>query len=54
MALIYPRTPAFDSPLRYEFQDAVDAQPLTLFCFPFDVVRPKESVCEIMRRLSSQ
>ncbi len=51
VALIYPRTPAFDSPLRYEFNDKVAGQRLDLFCFPFDVVRPEESVCEIMRQL---
>ena len=54
VALIYPRTPAFDSPLRYEFNDKVAGQRLDLFCFPFDVVRPEESVCEIMRQLAGR
>ena len=54
VALIYPRTRTFDSPLRYEFNDKVAGQGLTLFCFPFDVVRPEKSVCEIMQRLTGQ
>ena len=54
VALIYPRTPTFDSPLRYEFKDKVAGQGLTLFCFPFDVVRPENSVREIMQRLTGQ
>ena len=54
VALIYPRTPAFDSPLRYEFNDKVAGQRLDLFCFPFDVVQPEESVCEIMRQLAGR
>ena len=50
------RTSKFDSPryLRYEFNDKVDGQGLVLFCFPFDVVRPDESVREIMRRLAGR
>ena len=53
VALIYPRTPEFDSPLRYEFKDKVgDQHGLDLFCFPFDVVQPDESVREIMCRLA--
>ena len=46
----------FDSPryLRYEFNDKVDGQGLELFCFPFDVVRPDESIREIMRRLAGR
>ena len=56
VALIYPRTAKFDSPrhLRYEFNDKVDGQGLELFCFPFDVVRPDESVREIMRRMTGR
>ena len=54
VALIYPRTAKFHSPLRYEFNDKVDGQKLELFCFPFDVVRPDESVREIMRRLTDR
>ena len=51
VALIYPKTPAFDSPLRYEFNDRVDGQGLTLLCIPFDVLHPEDSVGEIMRIL---
>ena len=54
VALIYPRTAKFHSPLRYEFNDKVDGQKLELFCFPFGVVRPDESVREIMRRLAGR
>lgn len=54
VALIYPRTRTFDSPLRYEFKDKVAGQGLTLFCFPFDVARPEKSVREIMQRLTDQ
>ena len=54
VALIYPRTRTFDSPLRYEFKDKVAGQGLTLICFPFDVVRPEKSVREIMQRLTGQ
>ena len=54
VALIYPRTRTFDSPLRYEFKDDVVGQGLALFCFPFDVVQPAESVREIMRRLTGR
>ena len=52
VALIYPRTPEFDSPLRYKFKDKVAGQGLDLFCFPFDVVQPDESVRKIMCRLA--
>ena len=50
------RTSKFDSPryLRYELNDKVDGQGLVLFCFPFDVVRPGESVREIMRRMTGR
>ena len=54
VALLYPRTPEFDSPLRYEFNDKVAGQRLDLFCFPFDVLHPDESVREIMRRLADR
>ena len=52
VALMYPRTREFHSPLRYEFKDEVDGQKLELFCFPFDVVEPGKSVREIMDRLT--
>ena len=56
VALIYPRTRTFDSPLRYEFKDRVagTGQALTLFCFPFDVIQPEESVRKIMCRLTGR
>ena len=52
VALVYPRTPKFRSPLRYEFNDKVRRQPLALFCFPFDVVRPNQSVHDILEQLN--
>ena len=54
VALIYPKTRKFASPLRYEFQDRVAGQPLPLLCVPFDVTRPKDSVAEIMRILADR
>ena len=54
VALIYPRTRAFHSRLRYEFNDRVAGQGMTLYCFPFNVVRPEESVREIMQELTGQ
>ena len=51
VALLYPKTPQFKTPLRYEFDDAVDDQPLALWCFPFDVVDPGASVACIMAKL---
>ena len=51
VALIYPQTPGFKTPLRYAFRDAVDGQPLALWCFPFDVVDPQGSVDGILRSL---
>ena len=44
VALIYPKTTHFQKPLPYEFDDKVNNQPLTLWCFPFDVVQPEHSV----------
>lgn len=52
VALIYPKTAAFHSSLRYEFRDAIQGQPLTLFCFPFDVEQPDGSVHRIIRQLA--
>ena len=51
VALLYPKTPQFNAPLRYEFNDAVHDQPLALWCFPFDVVDPVASVASIMDEL---
>ena len=53
VALLYPKTPQFNAPLRYEFDDAVHDQPLTLWCFPFDVVDPGASVACIMAKLQA-
>ena len=51
VALIYPKTRQFQSPLRYKFNDAVRDQPLTLWCFPFDVREPCDSVKCITNKL---
>ena len=53
VALVYPRTPKFDEPLRYEFQDRMHGQPLTLLGVPFDVEHPEPSVAAILRQLDS-
>ena len=53
VALLYPKTPQFNKPLRYEFDDAVHDQPLALWCFPFDVVDPGASVASIMDELQA-
>ena len=54
VALIFPQNQKFKSPLRYEFNDKVAGQPLTLFCFPFDVEEPKESVRTVLLQLKNQ
>ena len=51
VALIYPRTAQFQHPLRYDFDDKVTSQPLSLWCFPFDVVHPRDSVRCILNHL---
>ena len=51
VALIYPRTATFQDPLRYDFDDKVTGQPLSLWCFPFDVVHPHDSVRCILNHL---
>ena len=48
VALIYPRTKNFKEPFHYCFDEG-----LSLFCFPFDVENPKESVGKIVGRLTS-
>ena len=53
VALLYPKTPQFKAPLRYEFDDAVHDQPLALWCFPFDVADPGASVACIMAKLQA-
>lgn len=51
VVLLYPKTERFSRPLRYEFNDAVVGQPLSLWCFPFDVVEPQRSVEVVMAHL---
>ena len=48
VALIYPRTAQFQRPSRYDFNDAVSDAPLALWCFPFNVVEPRDSVRSIL------
>lgn len=48
VALVYPKTKQFRKMLRYRFDEE-----LSLACFPFDVMKPQESVREIIKRLSS-
>ena len=47
VALVYPKTEQFRRMLRYRFDDE-----LSLACFPFDVMKPQESVSEIIKHLS--
>ena len=51
VALIYPKTRRFQHALRYEFDDRVHGQPLALWCFPFDVEQPRDSVASALDRL---
>ena len=53
VALIYPRTANFKEPLEYKFGPDFDNPSLKLFCFPFDVVEPEESVKEIVEKMES-
>ena len=46
VALVYPRTHAFTTGLRYRFFDG-----LTLICLPFDVTEPEDSVRRSMQAL---
>ena len=52
VALIYPETQRFSSPLSYEFIDKVAGQPLTLLCLPFNVEQPQSSVENILQQLA--
>ena len=54
VALVYPRTQQFQSPLRYQFDDKVCGQPLDLWCFPFDVLQPSDSVCAIIETIRAE
>ena len=53
VALIYPKTEKFTSPLEYKFGPDFDNPSLKLFCFPFNVEEPEESVKEIMEKMES-
>ena len=53
VALIYPKTKDFTSPLEYKFGPDFNDSCLKLFCFPFDVVEPEESVKEIVEKMES-
>ena len=53
VALIYPKTKDFTSPLEYKFGPDFDNASLKLFCFPFDVEKPEESVKEIVEKMES-
>ena len=46
VGLIYPKSYDFYSPLKYEYDGG-----LNLFCLPFDVTNPKESVEKIMKQI---
>ena len=47
VALVYPKTKQFRKPLRYNFDEE-----LSLSCFPFDVIKPKDSIKTILRHLA--
>lgn len=48
VALAYPRSPGFTSPLTYGFFDG-----LRLACLPFEVTRPEASVRTALRTLAT-
>lgn len=55
VALVYPRTREFTSPLSYQFLGGAEQNDgLTLLCLPFDVTDPKESVDKAMRWLQAR
>ena len=47
IALVYPKTEQFCKPLRYNFDEE-----LSLYCFPFDMTKPEDSIEEILRCLT--
>lgn len=56
VALIYPRTKDFTSPLEYKFGPDFNDASLKLFCFPFDVESPEKtekSVKKIVEKMES-
>ena len=54
VALIYPRTQRFNSPLSYQFIDELAGQPLKLLCLPFDVEQPESSVENALEALRKE
>ena len=54
VALIYPKTEKFTSPLEYKFGPDFNDASLKLFCFPFNVEKPEESVKEIVEKMESE
>lgn len=55
VALVYPQTREFTSPLRYRFLGGAERNDgLTLLCLPFDVTKPKESVEKAIRWLRAR
>lgn len=55
VALVYPQTREFTSPLSYRFLGGAERNnSLTLLCLPFDVTKPKESVDIAMHRLQEK
>lgn len=53
VALIYPKTKDFTSPLEYKFGPDFNDASLKLFCFPFNVEDPETSVKEIVEKMES-
>ena len=53
VALIYPKTEKFTSPLEYKFGPDFNDASLKLFCFPFDVEYPETSVKDIVEKMES-
>lgn len=53
VALIYPKTANFEKHLEYKFGPDFNDASLKLFCFPFDVEHPEESVKEIVEKMES-
>ena len=52
-ALIYPKTANFEKHLEYKFGPDFDNPSLKLFCFPFNVEEPEESVKDIVEKMES-
>ena len=56
VALVYPKTKDFTSPLEYKFGPDFKDASMKLFCFPFDVENPEkteESVKDIVEKMES-